>query len=116
MATGNRSRDYRAEHNARNARARAAGFRSYAEQRTHNQTRRMRREQERSEPATGRQVRFLHVLLRRADVAQEDRHGWAAEQLGHDVDSFNALTIDEASRLIDILSPHDERRHPTPAG
>lgn len=110
-----RRRNYRAEHLARNERAQAAGFRNYHEQREHEKARRLRRDQERSEPATGRQVRFLHVLLRRAGIAQDDRHAWATEQLGQDVDSFSDLTIDQASRLIDLLQPYDDR-HPTPTG
>lgn len=50
---------------------------------------------------SGDQRRMLFAVLDDADVADHERHDWAAGHLGRPVTTFNDLTVDEASRLIE---------------
>jgi recombination protein RecT len=51
---------------------------------------------------TQTQMRKLFACLSDINVGEDDRHGWAAEQLQRDVSSFSDLNRGEIARLIDI--------------
>lgn len=49
------------------------------------------------------QMRKLHASMRDKGITGDERHSFAAGQLGRPVDSLNDLTVDDVSRLIDLL-------------
>jgi len=55
------------------------------------------------EPMTEPQSKRLHAALRTIGVVGPARHTWATEHLGRSIESFSALTKDEANRMIDLL-------------
>lgn len=45
----------------------------------------------------------LFALLRGAGITDKDRHKWAADKLGHPVESFTELSREEGRHLIEVL-------------
>ena len=48
-------------------------------------------------------TKLLFVLLSKAGIGDDERHGWASDVLGRDVASFSDLTADDTKALIDRL-------------
>ena len=48
-------------------------------------------------------TKLLFVLLSKAGIGDDERHGWASDVLGREVASFSELTADDTKALIDRL-------------